>query len=136
MLVILIPDYRHALYCLGDYQESATAFQRGLDLEPNNTNLRSGLETAQARIPSVSTPESTGSIPVNTERDALDINTRLESLERGGSGEVDLSTIMSMGLHLLQNGGLGNLMQNPALNGMVGCTCVSYIPTNRSHRPL
>jgi small glutamine-rich tetratricopeptide repeat-containing protein alpha len=128
VLVILIPNYRHAFYCLGDYQGSANAFQRGLDLEPSNANLKAGLDNAKARIPSASTPGSTRSTPAGGAGGAPDFSEVLRSLGGGGGGSggnIDLASMMqnpmfmNMAQQLMQNGGLDGLMSNPAINNMV-----------------
>jgi hypothetical protein len=41
---------RHAQYTLGDYTAAAAAFRRGLELDPSNANLKSGLSNSEERI--------------------------------------------------------------------------------------
>ncbi|KAH6917453.1 cytoplasmic protein [Coprinopsis sp. MPI-PUGE-AT-0042] len=42
----------HAQYSIGDFDAAADAFKRGLELEPGNANLQSGLDNAKNRIAS------------------------------------------------------------------------------------
>jgi small glutamine-rich tetratricopeptide repeat-containing protein alpha len=134
-IVILIPNYRHAFYCLGDYQGATDAFQRGLDLDPSNASLKSGRDNAKTRIPSTSTSESTQSTPAGGDGGGPNFNDVLRSLGGGGGeggaggGGFDLASMMqnpmfmNMAQQLMQNGGLENLMGNPAVNNMVKCPC-------------
>jgi hypothetical protein len=41
---------RRAYYSLNDFAASVTAFQQGLDLEPNNASFQSELDQARARL--------------------------------------------------------------------------------------
>jgi tetratricopeptide (TPR) repeat protein len=91
-LVVLIPDYRHALYCLGDYEESANAFQRGLDLDPGNANLKSGRDNAKARIPSASSSESTEATPAGG-----DGGRQISVKSCGLSGETGAVVVLTSG---------------------------------------
>jgi small glutamine-rich tetratricopeptide repeat-containing protein alpha len=50
------PDYSkaysrlgHAEFCLGNYQEAITAYEKGLEKEPTNANLKQSLAAAQAK---------------------------------------------------------------------------------------
>ena len=47
-----LPAHRHAHYCIGDYSGAAAAYRRGLELEPNNVAMKTGLQNAEARITS------------------------------------------------------------------------------------
>ena len=135
-----MPNHRHAFYCLGDYQGAANAFQRGLDLDPNNASLKSGRDNAKSRIPSTSASESTRSTPAGAGGDGEpgpNFNDVLRSLGGGGGGSggagggggFDIASMMqnpmfmNMAQQLMQNGGLENLMGNPAINNMVRCAC-------------
>jgi len=116
----------HALYCLGDYEESANAFQRGLDLDPGNANLKSGRDNAKARIPSASSSESTEATPAGGDGGTPDFSEILRSLRGDGSGGgPDLGSMMqnpmfmNMAQQLMQGGGLENLMRNPAISNMM-----------------
>lgn len=114
--MIRIPDSRHAFYCLGEYRESANAFQRGLDLDPNNTNLKFGRDHANARIPSVSTPKPIPPTAADGDGGLPDLFKGLGSLGGDSGGNIITSIIqnpdvMTMVQQLLaQNGGLGGLL--------------------------
>lgn len=126
----------HAHYCLEDYESAASAFQKGLDLEPNNASLKNGKENALSRItskPASSTSAGTSSRggPSAGGAGGPGFDEVLRSLnETGGPGGMDFASmmqnpaIMNMAQQMMANGGLENLMRNPALNTMV-CT-LSY----------
>jgi len=142
-IAILIPHARHAFYCLGDYQGAADAFQRGLDLDPSNASLKSGRDNAKARIPSTSASGTARSTPAaGGDGGGPDFNDVLRSLGGGGGGGggggFDMASMMqnpmfmNMAQQLMQNGGLENLMGNPAINNMVRCPRVPVVPLNCS----
>jgi len=128
--MIRIPDSRHAFYCLGEYQESANAFQRGLDLDPNNTNLKSGRDHANAHIPSVSTPNPIPHTPAGGDGGLPDLFKGLGPLGGDSGGDI-ISNIMqndeamTMIRQLFaQNGDLGSLIGDPAINNIVRSVCI------------
>ncbi|KAG8852335.1 hypothetical protein FRB91_006589 [Serendipita sp. 411] len=127
----------HAHYCLKSYKEAASAFGKGLELEPNNANLKSGRDNALARV---------ASNPSTPEPDPSGLSSRgaggsgggggggfadvLSSLGGGGAagggpGGFDLASLMqnpalmSMAQQMMANGGLENMMRNPAINNMM-----------------
>jgi small glutamine-rich tetratricopeptide repeat-containing protein alpha len=116
-LVIRIPDSRHAFYCLGDYQESVNAFQRGLDLDPSNANLKSGRDHARAHIPSPSAPKPIQPTPEGGAGGLIKLFNTSGTPEGGGRGGPDITQllrtmpeVMQIVEQLLgQNGGLGTL---------------------------
>ena len=127
---------RHAHYCLNDFKSAASAFQRGLELDPNNASLKSGLQNAEARIipdednevdmPPSSPPTGTGSAPgMGGLQDMLRNMGMGGGAGGAGGGMPDLATLMNnpmmmqMAQQMMQNGGLERLMQNPALSNMV-----------------
>lgn len=122
---------RHAHYSLGSYDSAASAFQKGLDLEPNNANLRNGRENALARVAEASADQA-GPPPAAARGGGGGgggFEDVLSSLGGGGAGGgpggLDLAGLMSnpairnMAQSMMANGGLENLMRNPALNDMV-----------------
>ena len=128
-------DYRHAHYCLSDYRAAADAFRRGLELDPTNANLKTGLQSAEARIPKDDEdmpPLESADTPLTRDAGAgAGAGTGgIEDMLRGmgggaGSGMPDLGSFMNnpmmmqMAQQMMQNGGLERLMQNPALSNMV-----------------
>jgi small glutamine-rich tetratricopeptide repeat-containing protein alpha len=65
------PDYSkaysrlgHAEFCLGNYQEAISAYEKGLDKEPTNANLKQSLAAAQAKW-NESSPSSSRAAPSN-----------------------------------------------------------------------
>lgn len=131
--MMIVQSCRHAHYCLNDFKSAASAFRRGLELDPSNTSLKSGLQNAEARIvpdeddavgmPPSSPPTGTGGAP-----GMGGLQDMLRNMGMGGGaggGMPDLATLMSnpmlmqMAQQMMQNGGLEQLMQNPALANMV-----------------
>ena len=124
-------SFRHAQYSLGDYSAAVDAFERGLKQDPSNTSLKAGLQNAQVRITSAdasdvsnrSTPGASDSNPSNFGAMA-DMLRGMGGAGRGG-GMPDLASLMNnpqvmqMAQQLASNGGLANLMQNPAVANMV-----------------
>lgn len=119
---------------MGDFSAASSAFQRGLALEPNNPNLTSGLEQAQARLPNDSPASrqdddapSSGAEGESGMPDLSAMANMLGGTGRGAGGMPDLSgmmnnpAIMQMAQNMMANGGMERLMQNPALAGMVQC---------------
>lgn len=132
--MIRIPDSRHAFYCLGEYQESAKAFQRGLDLDPNNINLKSARDQANARIPSASTPKPVPPTPAGGDGGQPDLFKGLGPLGGGSLGNIISSLmqnpeVMTMVRRLsVQNGGSGSPIGDPSINNIVRSSCILQIP--------
>jgi small glutamine-rich tetratricopeptide repeat-containing protein alpha len=110
---------------LGAYEPAAAAFQKGLDIEPTNANLRNGRENSLARIADTPADPEPSTAPPGGNFDEV-----LRSLGGGagggaGPGGFDLASmmqnpaIMNMAQQMMGNGGLENLMRNPAVNQMV-----------------
>lgn len=127
---------RHAFYCKEDYNSAVTAFQDGLDVDPNNVNLKTGLENAKTRAGSASATR-TASPPFGSGMPDL---SSLAGMFGGGGGSgrgamPDLATLMnnpalmSMAQNMMANGGLERLMQNPAIRNMVRCFLLSVWST-------
>lgn len=130
------PPPRHAQYSLSDFKAAASAFERGLNLDPANSSLKSGLQNAQARI----VPDDDATEEINSP-DASATPTRsapgagpdlggmadmLRGMGGGGGGSMpDLASLMNnpqmmaMASQLASNGGLASLMQNPTVANMV-----------------
>lgn len=138
---------RHAQYCLGHFKEAASAFRRGVELDPSNASLKSGLKNAEARI----VPEESEAPLLEADAPAANASSglggmpdMLRNLGGGGAGAgmPDLASMMNnpmmmqMAQQMMANGGLERLMQNPALANMVcGLFAASiYLSTNRCPR--
>lgn len=121
---------RHAHYCLNDFKSAASAFQRGLELDPGNASLKSGLQNAEARIvpeddnvsmPPLSPPTGAGGAGGGLGG----LPDMLRNMGGAGGGMPDLASLMSnpmmmqMAQQMAQNGGLERLMQNPSVANMV-----------------
>lgn len=134
----VLHNFRHAQYSLSDYKAAAEAFRRGLELDPSNTALKTGLSNAEARIPSekedeaadtISSPDSGSGTPRGNSVGSG--NSSFEDMMRGmqdGSmgGMPDMSSLMNnpmmmqMAQQMMSNGGLERLMSNPTVANMVG----------------
>jgi small glutamine-rich tetratricopeptide repeat-containing protein alpha len=134
----------HAQYSLGDFEAAASAFERGLKLEPTNANLKGGLENAKARLAaessSLSTPDSssrsapTGSTAPPAAGGVPNLSDLMGSLGGmfggggagggAGGGMPDLASMMQnpelmrMAGQLAANGGLERMMQDPNIAAM------------------
>jgi len=117
---------------LGDFKESANAFERGLKLEPGNAGLKSGLQNSQARIASDDTPPSNESSSASDSVPAAGFGgigmadmMRNLGMGSGGGGMPDMASLMNnpqlmaMAQQMAANGGLANLMQNPGVADMM-----------------
>lgn len=130
---------RHAQYSLGDYAAAASAYRRGLDLDPSSASLKSGLQSAEARIvpgddgpPPLISDEissSTSGAPAPAGAGMGGMADMLRNMGgpggAGGGGMPDIATLMNnpgmmaMAQQMMANGGLESLMQNPAVANMV-----------------
>ncbi|KAG5651562.1 hypothetical protein H0H81_008240 [Sphagnurus paluster] len=123
----------HAQYSLGDFEAAASAFERGLKLDSTNAGLKSGLQNAQARIDHVggasSPPETTTpaqrAVPGAAGSGLGGMADMFRGMGGGAGGMPDLASMMNnpqmmaMAQQLAANGGLANLMQNPAVANMM-----------------
>lgn len=127
----------HAFYSLGKYSDAATAFRSGLEIDPNNAGLKSGLQNSEARIdtsPQVATRDAgtgTGTGPGG----AGGLADLLGSMGGGGGGMPDIASLMQnpmlmqMAQQVMANGGLERMMQNPALANMMNRAQSGQMPS-------
>ena len=113
-----------------DFKASASAFERGLKLEPGNAGLKSGLQNSQARIPTddTSSPDESSSAanpnPAAGFGGMADMMRNMGGMGAGG-GMPDIASLMNnpqlmaMAQQMAANGGLANLLQNPRVADMV-----------------
>lgn len=138
-LFTLLLSPRHAQYSLGDFKASASAFERGLKLEPGNAGLKSGFQNSQARISTddTSPPNESSSAPNPNPAAGFggmaDMMRNMGGMGSGGGmpgsggGMPDIASLMNnpqlmaMAQQMAANGGLANLMQNPRVADMVSC---------------
>lgn len=129
---------RHAQYSLGDYSAAATSFRRGLELDPTNAGLKSGLTNSEARIgndsvspvsgtPDRSTSPTAGATPgAGGMAGMADMLRGMGGGAGGGAGGMpDIASLlnnpmmMQMAQQMMANGGMESLMQNPSVRNMV-----------------
>ena len=125
----------HAQYSLGDFSAAANAFERGLKIEPANASLKSGLQNARARIiegdEDAANSSSSEVPPAGAGAGLGGMADMMRNMGMGGGaggaggGMPDLASLMNnpqlmaMAQQMTANGGLANLMQNPAVANMV-----------------
>ena len=125
----------HAQYSLGDFKASASAFERGLKLDPGNAGLRSALQNSQARIASDDTSSNESNSQSSTlspgpgPSPAADLGGMADMMRNMGMGSggrmPDIASmmnnpqLMAMAQQMAANGGLANLMQSPGIADMV-----------------
>ena len=132
----MILTFRHAHYCSNDFKAAADAFQRGLDLDPSNQNLKTGLARAKARIPKETAEPDADAVDASSPPGAAGFGGMADMLRNmgmggagagagGAGGMPDLSgmlnnpMMMQMAQQMMANGGLERLMGNPAIQNMV-----------------
>ncbi|KAF8649802.1 hypothetical protein AX16_005567 [Volvariella volvacea WC 439] len=129
----------HAYYSMFDYEEAVKAFEKGLEHDPNNAGLKAGVADAKTRIKSKSTttsPPSTGARSGGAGSGAegggmADILAGM----RDAGGMPDFNSflnnpqMMQMAQQLAANGGLEQLMQNPAVANMMSRIQGGDMPT-------
>ena len=123
----------HAQYSLGDFKAAASAFGRGLEIDPSNASLKSGLQNARARtVDDDEDGERSSPSGIPTTGAGGGLGGMADMLRNmgggsggGGGGMPDLASLMNnpqlmaMAQQMAANGGLANLMQNPAVANMV-----------------
>ncbi|KAF8971450.1 hypothetical protein BDZ97DRAFT_1786578 [Flammula alnicola] len=126
----------HAQYSLGDFKAAASAFDRGLKLEPGNAGLKSGLQNAKERISddtAVSSSPSDAQTPSTGAGAGAGLGGMADMLRGmgmggssgGGGGMPDLASmmnnpqLMAMAQQMAANGGLANLLSNPGVANMM-----------------
>lgn len=148
---------------MGDYKSAAAAFKKGIELDPTNANLKSGLQNATERMPSEDDDDE-GPPPLVPEgdlpRSSAPSNSRagaggpglggmadmLRNMGGGaggdGGGMPDLAGLMNnpmmmqMAQQMMANGGLERLMSNPNVANMVGITPLwSFLSSDHSDHP-
>lgn len=99
------------MFCQAKYQEAVDAYEKGLELDPENATIKSSLATAKSKLGSVdrSANEGSGSSTRGTD---------------GAGGMPDLSALlnnpalMNMAQQMMQSGALDQLMNNPNIAQM------------------
>ncbi|ORX44959.1 TPR-like protein [Hesseltinella vesiculosa] len=105
----------HAYFCLEKYDEAVTAYEKGLELDPNNQTIKSSLATAKAKA----------------DRQSLSTTDRGDAGAGGaggfpglGGGMPDLGSLlnnpqlMNMAQQMMQSGALDQFMNNPEMARM------------------
>jgi hypothetical protein len=100
---------------LNKFEDAVEAYEKGLELDPNNATLKSSLATAKAKA-------NSGSV----ERSAAPESSAAGGLPNfgGAGGMPDLGSLlnnpalMNMAQQMMQSGALDNLMSNPNIARM------------------
>ncbi|KAG6837865.1 hypothetical protein H0H93_013018 [Arthromyces matolae] len=120
----------HAYFSLGDFEKSAEAYQTGLDQDPGNASLQQALRTARSRITSAEPAQTSASRETDADSAATggglgDLSSMFSGMGGAGGGLPDIASMMNnpqmmaMAQQMAANGGLANLMQNPAVSDMM-----------------
>lgn len=98
----------HALFCQGKYQEAVEAYEKGLELDPENATIKSSLATARSKLGSVDRSAGGAS----------------QGAGAGAGGMPDLNALlnnpalMNMAQQMMSSGAFDQLMNNPNLQRM------------------
>lgn len=126
---------RHAHYSLGDYTEASNAFRRGLEIDPSNASLKTGLQNSEARVePATSTSPPPADVSGGAPGGMGGLADMMSAFGGGGGGGggggmPDIASmmqnpmIMQMAQNMMANGGMEELMRNPSLRNMVRLPC-------------
>ena len=102
---------RHALFSAGRYQEAVEAYEKGVEVDPSNALMKSGLETAKQHA-----KQGNSSRAVDTSSNGGSDSSPIAGLG-GGNGMPDLSSLMNnpmiaqMAQNLMSNGGMEGMMK-------------------------
>ncbi|CAK9781136.1 unnamed protein product [Cutaneotrichosporon oleaginosum] len=122
----------HAQFSLGEYKKAIEAYETGLKLDPTNSNMKSSLATAKARL-GESVPERSDSPATRSAGAGAGSGGGMPDLSSlasmlggggGGGGMPDLAEMMrnpqmmAMAQQMMSNGGLERLMSNPNIRQM------------------
>lgn len=101
----------------------------GLEIDPNNASLKTGLQNAESRVetraaspPTSSSPTAAGAGPGAGLGGLADM---LGGMGGGGGGMPDIASLMQnpmlmqMAQQMMANGGMDQLLQNPSVANMV-----------------
>lgn len=115
--ILTLNVYSHAYFCLNKYNDAVDAYERGLELDPENATLKSSLATAKAKA-------NAGSVERSAEPSSAGGMPDLSALGGGAGGMPDLGALlnnpalMGMAQQMMQSGALDNLMSNPNIARM------------------
>lgn len=116
---------------LGNHLDAKSAFEKGLELDPSNEILKSGLKSACDRLPAdeYEDEDKSSAEPVASTAGIADMLRNMGGSGAGGGGGMpDIASMMKnpmmmqMAQKMMENGGLEKLMENPSVMNMV---CVS-----------
>jgi small glutamine-rich tetratricopeptide repeat-containing protein alpha len=119
----------HALFSSGRYEEAVEAYEKGVEVDPSNALMKSGLETARQHAAKSSSSSSTPAPAAGTaSRDvgeAAGGAGGFPGMGGGAGGMPDLSAMMNnpmiaqMAQSMMANGGLEQMMNNPMIQQMM-----------------
>ena len=109
----LIVEHSHAQFSLGEFSAAIEAYESGLELDPNNSNMKAALSTAKARQAETAGPEGDRDVAGGPGAGA-----------GAGGGMPDLSALAGMFGGGGAGGGAGgmpdlaSMMRNPQMMAM------------------
>jgi len=117
--------HRHALFASGKFSEAAGAYQRGLEIDPGNSVLKSGLETSRSQAAAAPTPNQNESLSRGAPGGGAGAGGNpmaglaglMGGMGGGGGGMPDLGAllnnpaIMQMAQQMMGNGGMEQIMK-------------------------
>lgn len=115
----------HAYFSVGKYKEAVAAYEKGLELEPDNQTMKSSLATARTKARDNEVAPSARGGPGAGGAGLPPGFPDLSGLGGGGAGGApDFATLMSnpavmnMAQQMMQSGALDSLLSNPAMQQM------------------
>lgn len=126
----------HANFSLGDFAAAAEAYEKGLELDPSNTNMSTALSAVKKKLEESMPPPATRNnqdAPAGTGAGGMPDLASLASMmggmgggggAGGAGGMPDIASLMrnpqmmEMAQRMMANGGLERLMQNPQMRQM------------------
>lgn len=114
----------HAYFSVGKYKEAVTAYEKGLELEPDNQTMKSSLATARTKARDNEVAPSARGGPGAGGAGLPPGFPDLGGLGGGAGGVPDFASLMSnpavmnMAQQMMQSGALDSLLSNPAMQQM------------------
>lgn len=109
---------------MNKFDDAVQAYEKGLELDPENATLKSSLQTAKIKADSKSVERSMPSSGAGGAGGMPDFSALSSALGGGAGGAPDFGAmlnnpaLMGMAQQMMQSGALDNLMNNPNIARM------------------